>query len=162
MLDSLWQQRSHIPSLTERLSVLWFPKRSESLLETWDSHFHDCRQFGNWVRTVNWRLPSTYRHHWRKLFFFFMVEVQFFLLKKWGFLHKKWCFYGSTTRLYYLFRLRRLHPVRALKFRRNSRGQLFSIIQMIIGGMTVPGVSARRSGGSLFRSTCLTTMETPV
>ena len=36
----------------------------------------------------------------------------FFDYNTFHFLHKKWCFSASTTRLYYLLRLRRLHPVR--------------------------------------------------
>ena len=46
-------------------------------------------------------------------FYFFMAGAQNkFPLKKWHFLHKKWCFSASTSRLHYLLRLRRLHPVR--------------------------------------------------
>jgi hypothetical protein len=50
--------------------------------------------------------------------FFFMAGEHFFGKKmgvdskKWRFLHKKWSFPPSTTRLHYLLRPHRLHPVR--------------------------------------------------
>ncbi len=40
---------------------------------SWYLSFHDCRQFGNWGRTANWRLLSTCRHHWRKQIFFIFL-----------------------------------------------------------------------------------------
>ena len=43
---------------------------SEDVFESVESFSsYDYRQFVRWGRTVNWRLSSTWRHHWRKQFF---------------------------------------------------------------------------------------------
>ncbi len=78
-----WKQKSAVPSPRLYLYVLHsllmgHPSHQEHILLALISH--NCRQFDRWDRTVNWRLPSTCRHHWRKQFFF-MAGDHFFMKK---------------------------------------------------------------------------------